>query len=165
MVPLHPAAVSYSCFCCWQERLPTIWVRLVLDARLVQVVTADGAGVCADRPAPHGHRIPLFDLKPLATRPAGLADVLIGLDAGFSGALIGLQPARELGLAHPLPVPETRPQARQAGAGRRRTATTLSGFSTSIGFSTSMASGSPIVELLRGCLLPLRLRDTETLGQ
>lgn len=41
-------------------------IGLVLYAGLVQVVSADGARVSADGPAPHGHGVPLLDLKPLA---------------------------------------------------------------------------------------------------
>ncbi len=44
----------------------TIGVGLVFNAWLIQVVSADGAGVCADGPRPHCHRIPLFDLEALA---------------------------------------------------------------------------------------------------
>ena len=39
---------------------------LILDAGLIQIVPADGACVCADGPGPHGHCIPLLDLKPLS---------------------------------------------------------------------------------------------------
>ena len=39
----------------------TCLTYLVLNAGLVQVVPADGAGVRADGPGPHGDRIPLFD--------------------------------------------------------------------------------------------------------
>jgi hypothetical protein len=44
----------------------TCWVGLVLYAWLVQVVPADGTCVGADGPRPHGHCIPLLDLKALA---------------------------------------------------------------------------------------------------
>ena len=36
---------------------------LVLDARLVETVAADGARVGADVPRPHRHGIPLLDLE------------------------------------------------------------------------------------------------------
>ena len=41
------------------------WVGLVFNARLVQIVSANGAGVCADGPGPHGHSIPFLDLEAL----------------------------------------------------------------------------------------------------
>jgi len=44
----------------------TCGVGLVLDAWLVQVVAADGAGVGTDGPRPHGHGVPLLDLEALA---------------------------------------------------------------------------------------------------
>jgi hypothetical protein len=53
--------------------------HLVLDGRFVQVVAANGARVRADGPRPHGHRVPLFDLKtwaracPARSRGLGLA--------------------------------------------------------------------------------------------
>lgn len=55
----------------WQGAMPARApprppARLVLYAGLVQVVAADGARVCADGPGPHGHGVPLLDLKPLA---------------------------------------------------------------------------------------------------
>ena len=37
--------------------------HLVLDAWLIEVIAADGAGVCANGPRPHRHCIPLLDLK------------------------------------------------------------------------------------------------------
>ena len=39
---------------------------LILNAGLIQVVPADGACVGADGPGPHGHCIPLLDLKSLS---------------------------------------------------------------------------------------------------
>lgn len=53
--------------CCKTVAKPTCRVGLVLYAWLVQVVAADGTGVSADGPGPHGHRVPLLDLKALAT--------------------------------------------------------------------------------------------------
>ncbi len=52
------------------------WVGLVLYAGLVQVVSADCAGVCADGPGPHSHSIPLLDLEALG----GLALALLFTD-------------------------------------------------------------------------------------
>lgn len=51
-------------------------VGLVLDRGLVERVAADGAGVGANIPGPHGHRVPLLDLE--AGRRRGL--LLLGLD-------------------------------------------------------------------------------------
>jgi hypothetical protein len=70
----------------WPHHVPqhptrTCWVGLVLDAGLVEVVAADGARVCADGPAPHRDRVPLFDLKALAA--------LIGLARLAAGARHG----------------------------------------------------------------------------
>lgn len=47
-------------------------VRLVLNAGLVQVVTADSAGVGADCPGPHRNCVPLLDLEALPGFVAGL---------------------------------------------------------------------------------------------
>ena len=38
-------------------------VGLVLDGGLVEGVAADGAGIGANVPGPHGDRVPLLDLK------------------------------------------------------------------------------------------------------
>ena len=51
------------------------WVGLILDGGLVEGVAADGAGVGANVPGPHGDRVPLLDLE--AGRGWGL--LLLGL--------------------------------------------------------------------------------------
>ena len=48
----------------WMIWIPC-WIRLVFYAGLIQVVSADGAGVCADGPGPHSHSVPFLDLKAL----------------------------------------------------------------------------------------------------
>ena len=52
-------------------------VGLVLYAGLVKVVPADGAGIGADRPRPHGHGVPLLHLEPLAGSLAFALPILL----------------------------------------------------------------------------------------
>jgi hypothetical protein len=44
----------------------TCGVGLILYTWFVEVVSADGTGVCADGPAPHCYSAPLLDFKALA---------------------------------------------------------------------------------------------------
>lgn len=54
--------------CNTQARMISITsgIGLVFNTRLIQVVTADCARVCADSPRPHGYSVPFLDLKSLA---------------------------------------------------------------------------------------------------
>lgn len=61
---------------------PTCWVCLILYAWLVQVVSADGTGVCTYRPGPHCHSVPFLHFKPLSPRLA-FALFCDGLDLFF----------------------------------------------------------------------------------
>ncbi len=70
--------------------------HLVLDAGLVEVVAADGAGVGADGPAPHGNGAPLLDLEALAA--AG--PLALGAWAGVLVAALLLLHLHPLVVAH-----------------------------------------------------------------
>ncbi len=108
---MQSSHVSLPCLRCPNR------AHLILDGWLIQVVTADGAGVSANSPAPHGHGVPLLDLKLLLRCRGGsaqlserdLQDLAIGVQqpAGLplleAPGLCCLLPPRPR--AHPRPPP------------------------------------------------------------